>query len=103
MASPAPAFSSPLDRRSPDRRLIFGAALLRGLASGAISVLAAVYLAKRGFAEGAIGIVLSAGLAGQLAGNVYATYFADQVGRRRSLVLFALLAAGGGATLAWTE
>ena len=49
MASPAPAFSSNVDRRSSDRRLIFAAALLRGLASGAISVLAAVYLAKRGF------------------------------------------------------
>ena len=36
MASPAPAFSSPPDRRSADRRLIFAAALLRGLASGAI-------------------------------------------------------------------
>ena len=102
MASPAPVFSS-VDRRSSDRRLIFSAALLRGLASGAISVLAAVYLAKRGFAEGAIGIVLSAGLAGQLAGNVYATYFAERVGRRRSLVLLALLAAVGGITLAWTE
>jgi MFS family permease len=83
--------------------LIFGAALLRGLASGAISVLAAVYLAKRGFAEGAIGVVLSAGLAGQLAGNIYATYCADRIGRRPSLVVLALLAAGGGATLAWTD
>ena len=108
MALPAPAFSSllpssPPDRRSSDRRLIFAAALLRGLASGAISVLAAVYLAKRGFAEGAIGIVLSAGLAGQLAGNVYATYFAEAVGRRRSLVVLALLAAAGGITLAWAD
>ena len=54
-----------------DRLLIYGAALLRGLAAGAISVLAAVYLAKRGFDEAAIGVVLSAGLAGVLAGTIF--------------------------------
>lgn len=86
-----------------DRLLIYGAALLRGLAAGAISVLAAVYLAKRGFDEAAIGVVLSAGLAGVLAGTIFGTYFADRIGRRRSLVLLALLAAGGGALLVATD
>ncbi len=86
-----------------DRRLIYGAALLRGLAAGAISVLAAVYLAKRGFPADAIGIVLSAGMAGVFAGTVYGTFVADRVGRRRSLVLLALLAAAGGAALAWFD
>ena len=86
-----------------DRRLIYGAALLRGLAAGAISVLAAVYLAKRGFPADDIGIVLSAGMAGVLAGTVYGTFAADRVGRRRSLVLLALLAASGGAALAWFD
>ena len=86
-----------------DRRLIYGAALLRGLAAGAISVLAAVYLAKRGFPADDIGIVLSAGMAGVFAGTVYGTFVADRVGRRRSLVLLALLAAAGGAALAWFD
>lgn len=86
-----------------DRRLIYAAGLLRGLAAGAISVLAAVYLAKRGFPETEIGIVLSAGLAGVLAGTVYGTFCADRVGRRRSLVLLALLAAAGGCALAWAD
>ncbi len=86
-----------------DRRLIYGAALLRGLAAGAISVLAAVYLAKRGFPADDIGIVLSAGMAGVLAGTVYGTFAADRVGRRRSLVLLALLAASGVAALAWFD
>ncbi|MGZ8992794.1 MAG: MFS transporter [Burkholderiaceae bacterium] len=86
-----------------DRLLIYGAASLRGLAAGAISVLAAVYLAKRGFDEAAIGVVLSAGLAGVLAGTIFGTYFADRIGRRRSLVLLALLAAVGGALLVTTD
>ncbi len=83
--------------------MIYGAALLRGFAAGAISVLAAVYLAKRGFDEAAIGVVLSAGLAGVLAGTIFGTYFADKIGRRRSLVILALLAAVGGALLIATD
>jgi MFS family permease len=86
-----------------DRRLIYGAALLRGLAAGAISVLAAVYLAKRGFPADDIGVVLSAGMAGVFAGTAYGTLLADRVGRRRSLVGLALLAAAGGAALAWFD
>src|SRR5512143_3686844 len=85
-----------------DRRLIYAAALLRGLAAGVISVLAAVYLAKRGFPEGEIGLVLSAGMAGVLAGTAYGTFLAERVGRRRSLVALALLAAVGGVALAWS-
>jgi MFS family permease len=86
-----------------DRLLIYGAALLRGLAAGAISVLAAVYLAKRGFDEAALGVVLSAGMAGVLAGTIFGTYFADRIGRRRSLVTLAVLAAVGGALLVATD
>jgi MFS family permease len=92
-----------MNQPNRDRLLIYGAALLRGFAAGAISVLAAVYLAKRGFAEAEIGIVLSAGMAGVFAGTVYGTFFADRVGRRRSLVALALLAAVGGAALAWAD
>jgi MFS family permease len=92
-----------MNQLNRDLLLIYAAALLRGLAAGAISVLAAVYLAKRGFAEAEIGIVLSAGMAGVFAGTVYGTFIADRVGRRRSLVGLALLAALGGAALAWVE
>jgi MFS family permease len=66
-------------------------------------VLAAVYLAKRGFPEVEIGIVLTSGLAGVLAGTIYGTFFADRVGRRRSLVVLAALAALGGAAFALAD
>jgi MFS family permease len=95
------AASNPRSRQ--DRRLIYGAGFLRGLAAGAISVLAAVYLAKRGFLEVEIGSVLASGFAGVLAGTIYGTFCAERVGRRRSLVLLALLAAVGGAALAWAD
>ena len=83
-----------------DRRLIYTAALLRGLAAGSISVLAAVYLAKRGFDEAQVGMVLTSGFVGVACGTAYSTFLADRVGRRRSLVALAALAAGGGASLA---
>jgi MFS family permease len=66
-------------------------------------VLAAVYLAKRGFPEVEIGIVLASGLAGVLAGTIYGTFFAERVGRRRSLVLLATLAALGGCAFAFAD
>jgi len=91
------------DTPRSDRHLIYAAALLRGLAAGAISVLAAVYLAKRGFPADDIGVVLSAGMVGVFVGTVYGTFLADRVGRRRSLVLLALLAASGGVSLAWFD
>jgi len=83
-----------------DRRLIYLAALLRGLGAGSISVLAAVYLAKRGFDESEVGLVLTAGFVGVACGTAYSTFLADRVGRRRSLVALASLAAGGGLSLA---
>ncbi len=85
-----------------DRQLVFGAGFLRGLAAGLISVLAAVYLAKRGFPAAEIGIVLTAGLAGVAVGTAYGTFLADRVGRRRSLVGLSLLTAAGGFVLAWS-
>jgi MFS family permease len=87
-------------RRASDRSLIYTAALLRGLAAGSISVLAAVYLAKRGFDEADVGMVLTAGFVGVACGTAYSTFAADRVGRRRSLVALASLAACGGLALA---
>jgi MFS family permease len=86
-----------------DRRLIYLAALLRGLAAGSVSVLAAVYLAKRGFEEAEVGLVLTSGFVGVACGTAYSTFLADRVGRRRSLVALASLAAGGGLALALFE
>lgn len=85
-----------------DRHLVFTAGFLRGLAAGLISVLAAVYLAKRGFPAAEIGIVLTAGMAGVAVGTAYGTFLADRVGRRRSLVGLSVLTAAGGFVLAWS-
>ena len=66
-------------------------------------MLAAVFLAKRGFPEVEIGFVLASGLAGVLAGTIFGTFFAERFGRRRSLVLLAALAACGGIAFALAD
>ena len=79
-----------------DRKLIYTAAFLRALATGMAGVLLGLYLARLGFAPVAIGLVLSAGLAGATVALFIVTWAGDRLGRRRSLIALSLLSAAGG-------
>jgi len=59
----------------------------------------AIYLDKRGFGPSAIGLIVTAGLAGGAAATAFVSFFADTVGRRRTLFAIALLGAAGGVGL----
>ncbi len=83
-----------------DRELLYTAAFLRALATGMVAVLIGIYLAKRGFDAAAIGIVVTAGLAGATTAALLVTLAADRLGRRRMLVVLALLGAAGGLAVA---
>ncbi|MEK7347806.1 MAG: MFS transporter [Candidatus Eisenbacteria bacterium] len=83
-----------------DRRIILVGAFGRALATGMIGVLIGIHLAKQGFAPGAIGVVVSAGLAGAAAAGVLVTWAGDRFGRRRALLALSLLGAAGGAAVA---
>ncbi len=84
-------------------RLVLIAATARGVVSGMTGVLLAVYLAMRGLDAGAIGVVVSAGLAGMMAGTALVTFTGDSLGRRRLLVAFTLLAGAGLVALALVD
>jgi MFS family permease len=86
-----------------DRRLLLTAAFLRALATGLIGVLLGLYLARRGFAAAEIGIVIGAGLLGAVSSALFVTFLSDRFGRRRALILLALLAMAGGLALAVSE
>jgi MFS family permease len=86
-----------------DRRLLYASAFLRAIATGLIGVLLGLYLARRGFAPAAIGIVIGCGLAGAALSALVVTAFGDRFGRRRALVLLALTSAVGGMALAATQ
>jgi len=86
-----------------DRRLLLACALLRAFATGLIGVLLGLYLARRGFSAAEIGIVIGAGLVGAASSALVVTFLGDRLGRRRTLVTLAVIAAAGGLALLWVD
>ena len=83
-----------------DRARIYVAAFLRALATGMAGVLLGLHLARLGFSAAAIGLTISAGLAGAVAALFVVTWWGDRLGRRRTLMALSLLGAAGGAAVA---
>jgi MFS family permease len=86
-----------------DREWIVAGASLRATAVGLSGVVLGLHLAQMGLDAARIGALVTVGLAGAACGTWAALYGAERLGRRRSLVLLALLMAGGGIAFAWTE
>lgn len=87
---------------SRDSVLICAAAFLRSLTIGLSGVLLAVYLSTAGWDAARIGVLITAGLAGAAVGTLGVSFWADRVGRRRSLAVLSLLSALGAVALATT-
>ena len=81
---------------SPDRFRILAAAFLRALGVGMVGVLFGLYLARGGLHAGQVGLVVAAGLAGLAAGTFLVSFWADRIGRRRTLMVLALATGLGG-------
>src|SRR6185436_11698564 len=79
--------------------LICTAAFLRSMSTGTLGVVLAVYLSRNGFSATWIGAVIAAGLAGSAAATALISFRVDVFGRRRSLVLLAVLSSFGGIAL----
>jgi MFS family permease len=79
-----------------DARLLFLARAVRMLGYGALGVILVLYLAEAGLQPGEIGILLTLTLAGDTLISLYLTTHADRIGRRRTLVIGALLMAAAG-------
>src|SRR3954468_18879380 len=78
-----------------DRRILFITAFVRALTTSFVGVSIGVYLARLGFDAATLGTIVSAGLFAASIAALFATLFADRVGRRRSLIALALLSAAG--------
>lgn len=65
-----------------------------------LGVILAVYLSRNGLTATWIGAVIAAGLAGSATATGWISYRVDSLGKRRSLVLLAVLTAFGGLALA---
>lgn len=86
-----------------DARLLFATRALRMFGYGALSVILVLYLAALGLDGAAIGLLLTLTLAGDAVISLLLTTHADRIGRRRTLVVGALLMAGAAALFASSD
>jgi MFS family permease len=102
---PAPPRRAPgwLPALSADGWLLFATCGVRSVAYGFLSVVLALYLAALGLEPTVIGAIFTAALAGGAVMTIALTAMADRIGRRRVLVVGALLMALAGAVFALTD
>jgi MFS family permease len=87
----------------PDVRLLLLTRFTRLFAYGALSVVLVIYLTGLGLSELQTGMLLTLTLVGDTAMSLWLTTRADRFGRRRTLIIGALLMAGAGLTFAFTK
>ena len=83
--------------------ILFSTRMIRLFCYGFLSVVLALYLAEAGLTEGQIGLLFTLTLAGDALITLWLTTSADQFGRKRTLVLGALLMAGAGLAFVLTR
>jgi len=86
-----------------DGKLLISARIVRTFSYGFLSVILAIYLNQIGFNEFLIGIILSATLANSVIFNLFSSFFADRIGRRKILIVYAALMAVSGGIFLLTE
>lgn len=86
-----------------DAVMLFLTRFLRLFAYGALSVVLVFYLVSLGLTESQVGLLLTLTLAGDIAISLLLTTRADQIGRRRTLIVGAILMAGAGVAFASTH
>jgi len=83
-------------RSKTDTVLLFTTRITRLFAYGFLSVVLVLYLAAAGLSETRIGLLLTLTLAGDAAISLWITVSADRLGRKRMLILGAVLMLGAG-------
>jgi MFS family permease len=88
---------------SRDISLLFSTRIIRLFCYGFLSVVLALYLAEAGLTEEQIGVILMLTLVGDAVISLWLTTSADRFGRKRTLILGALLMAGAGIAFVLTR
>jgi MFS family permease len=86
-----------------DIPLLFATRIVRLFCYGFLSVVLALYLAQAGLSEKQIGLLFTLTLAGDAGISLWLTTSADRFGRRRTLLLGALLMIGAGVVFILTK
>src|ERR1041384_1295569 len=83
--------------------LLFSTRIIRLFCYGFLSVVLALYLAEAGLTEGQIGLLFTFTLIGDAFISLWLTTSADGFGRKRTLILGALLMMGAGVAFVLTR
>jgi MFS family permease len=81
---------------SKDGRLLLTARILRTFGYGFLSIIISIYLKLIGFDAFLIGLILTSTLINSVIFTLVASFYADRIGRRKMLVIYALLMAISG-------
>jgi len=76
---------------SRDGKLLLGARIVRTFSYGFLSVILAIYLKLVGFDDILVGIVLTATLVNSVFFNLLSSAYADKIGRKNILIIYAAL------------
>lgn len=88
---------------SIDGKLLLCARIVRTFAYGFLSVILAIYLKLIGFDVILIGIILSITLINSVIFTLFASFYADRIGRRNILLLYAIMMSISGVIFFVTE
>jgi MFS family permease len=86
-----------------DINLLFSTRIIRLFCYGFLSVVLALYLTETGFDEKMVGLLFTLTLAGDAGITLWLTTHADRLGRRKTLLIGALLMAGAGGVFVITH
>ena len=92
-----------LNELTPEGYLLFGTRVVRLFAYGFVSVILALYLGQVGLNDTQIGLIFTLTLLGDAGISLWITTTADRIGRRRMLILGALLMLLAGVVFAVTN
>lgn len=92
-----------LDWLTKDGKILISARIIRTFSYGFLSIILAIYLNLIGFNEILIGFILSATLANSIIFNLFSSFFADRIGRRKVLIIYSGLMAVSGSVFLLTE
>jgi MFS family permease len=92
-----------LEWLSRDGKLVLAARMIRTFAYGFLSIVLAIYLKTIGFDNVLIGLVLAATLVNSVIFTLVASFYANRIGRRNTLVIYAALMSVAGLVFVVTD
>jgi MFS family permease len=92
-----------LDWLTNDGRLIIAARIVRAFAYGFLSIVLAIYLKLIGLNDLVIGLILTGTLINSVLFTLLASFYADRIGRRKMLIVYAALMSLSGTIFVSTD